>query len=324
MKKSLFIVVMATMFLASCGKESTSTSAESSSSTTSNSIFSMLKTKTITADKSKEVSIKIPAFGLINDAFLSRYDYGLAKGQRTLDFKIGLYGDRAEGGLNIVTGIVFEEYKKDKESAIKAAKFYSKKAMTALEKGDIEGFKKEYIRHQSALRFLSCNLPSSGWEVNTSSNEDMKQYLQLIINQCDFTNLIYTELATKISSDVIDSPEKAKEMILQEWDNIPIETLHTVWDSLLKTNEKSYFSPDFSGVRGVQFVGNGGRYENEGGGFVIKKNGMVWFGNGAVSGRNVEVSLRSMLSAKTEKAKTLTEETSTDSAAKTGAGVVNK
>ena len=48
---------------------------------------------------------------------------------------------------------------------------------------------------------------------------------------------------------------------------------------------------------------------------------MPWYGNGALSGRVIEFSLRSTLSAKTEKTKSFTTESDSVSGGKTGSDV---
>lgn len=320
MKYSVLLVAVS-LFLASCGKESTGVGSESSSSTGSNSSSIISKIKTFTADKSKEITIKMPALALINDAFLSKYDYKMAQSMRHLDRTNTLYGEKPAKYDDFLAKFLINAYKSDAETRSDLVKVWNSDAVKALESGDEEGFKKHIFRHSSALRLLACNQPLSGWEVDSRNNKDLRNYVLAISSECDFTNLIYTELAAKLSNDVLENPQKAKEMILKEWESIPIETLHSVWDDVIKSNENSSFNADFSGVKGVQFVGQGGRYENEGGGFIIKKNGMIWFGQGAISGRNIEISLRSMIGAKMEKSKAIANETSTDSGNKTGSNV---
>lgn len=320
MKYSILLVSVS-LFLASCGKESTGVGAESSSSTGSNSNSAISKTKTLTADKSKEIAIKMPALALINDAFLSKYNYKMAQARRHLDKSFGLYGAESAKNEDMLANIYVKTYQSDKASMAEAVKYWNADVLNSAESGDIEGFKKHYFRHISALRLLACNQPFAGWEVNTRNKKELINYMLAISNECDFTNLIYTELAGKLSNDVLENPEKAKEMILQEWEDIPIDTLHSVWGDVIKSNENSGFTTDFSGVKGVQFSSSNGRYENEGGGFIIKKNGMIWFGQGAISGRNIEISLRSMIGAKMEKSKAIANEISTDSSNKTGSNV---
>lgn len=320
MKYSILLVAVS-LFLASCGKESTGVGSESSSSTGSNSSSSISKIKTITADKSKEIAIKMPALALINDAFLSKYDYKMAQAQRTMDNSFGIYGEKAAKNEDMLAKVMVSAYQSDKAGMASSAKYWNSDTLKAAESGDVEGFKKHIFRHSSALRLLACNQPFSGWEVDARNKKELRNYMLAISNECDFTNLIYTELAAKLSNDVLENPQKAKEMILQEWESIPIETLNSVWSDVIKSNENTGFITDFSGVKGVQFSSQSGRYENEGGGFIIKKNGMVWFGQGAISGRNIEVSLRSMIGAKMEKSKAIANETSTDSGNKTGSNV---
>lgn len=320
MKYSILLVAVS-LFLASCGKESTGVGSESSSSTGSNSSSAISKTKTITADKSKEIAIKMPALALINDAFLSKYDYKMAQARRNLDKSFGLYGAESAKNENMIADMFFKTYQSDKAGMADSAKYWNADTLKAADSGDAEGFKKHYFRHSSALRLLACNQPFSGWEVNTRNKKELINYMLAISNECDFTNLIYTELAAKLSNDVLENPEKAKETILLEWENIPIDMLHNVWVDVIKSNENTGFTTDFTGVKGVQFSSQSGRYENEGGGFIIKKNGMIWFGQGAISGRNIEISLRSMIGAKMEKSKAIANETSTDSGNKTGSNV---
>ncbi|WP_089649281.1 membrane lipoprotein lipid attachment site-containing protein [Escherichia coli] len=319
--KKFILLVSAVLILAACSDNGAGVSAGSDSSSGNKTSVGVDKKRTISAESSSETAVKMPAAALIGEAFATRFVQGSGFEQRKMDAQSNLYApDSIEQDLKDL----LKQMDSDPSIYGRMEREADAIFLDLLGKKDVKGMTELAKRRVYERRFISCNEPSNGWEVNPQSRNDQKillGYLTAIVNQCDFTNLIFTEIASKLSGKVLEDPDNAREMIVKSWESMGIETIDSAWRQALKSNESAQFVSDLSGVKGVQFTGPNGRYANEGGGFYVTKNGILWYGNGSLSGRMIELSMRSTIAAKAEKSKSINSESSSSADAKSGSNV---
>ena len=320
MHKFYFFIVLS-IFIAGCSDNSASVGAGNDASAGSKTGVSIDKTKSISTESSSETVVKMPAAALIGEAFSAKYQQGAGYQQRKEDTESDLYAaDTKEESFKQLLELI------DKDHSIleELSKKLEPEFIALVKKKDLQAMTEVAKRRNYERRFISCNEPSSGWEVSPIDKKQQKillNYLSAIVNQCDFTNVIFTEIASKLSGKVLSDPVKARESIIETWGKIDIATIDAAWQQVLEGNKNAHYNTDLSGVKGIQFTAPNGRYVNEGGGFHVVKNGMLWYGNGALSGKVVELSLRSTIAAKAEKSKTITNESGSSTDSKSGANI---
>lgn len=303
--KMIITLIGAALILAACSDNHAGASAESEASSGNKNSVGVDKRKTISTESSAETIVKMPAAALIGEAFSTRFVQGSGFHQRKMDTQSNLY---APDSLEQDFKDLLKQMESDPSVYAKMEKETDAAFMDLLRKKDVNGLVEIAKRRVYERRFISCNEPSTGWEVNPQSKKEhqiLLGYLSAIVNQCDFTNLIFTEIASKLSGKMLEDPGNARERIVKTWEDMGIEKIDAAWQQALNGNKLAHFTTDLSGVKGVQFTGPNGRYANEGAGFYITRNGISWYGNGALSGRVIELSMRSTISAKAEKTKSI-------------------
>lgn len=319
MKKTLFVMVFAA-FSVACSENGAGVSAGSSSTSTADTNSILSKNRAIAAAEESAKTIQMPAIAVIAEAFTQRIPWAIKDNARMQDANEG--NPAGSEGIRKIADHVFEMYKNEPEEFAKQIRpvinerieNQFKTASSTKEIGDA------LVRLRFERRLASCSAPMDGWEYSPM-NKDAHVYMKTIANACDFTNLIFTELAGKIGNRALNNPSDAIEEVLKNWDAIPIETLEETWKIVVDKNNTSQFSANLTGVKGVQFTGQGGMYWNQGGGFVVSKNSAKWFGDGTISGKVIDFNLRSSLSTKTEKTKSQSSSQGQQSGSKTGAEI---
>ena len=319
-----YIIILLVLCVVGCSENSTGVSAGNESSSGNTVSVLINKVRSSGSEKASEVTIKIPAAVIISEALTPIVSTQSASARRFLD-QTYLENQKTYNEISDFNEkFLVSTYKKDRDMFEKMTANFDVETIEALKNGDPVSVHNAFERMYHKFRFAACNAPLFGWEVSPMREKDRKKvdlYQLIIASHCEFTNDIFTEIASKLSGKVMSDPDSAKEIVRQEWNKIGSDTLNSVWDGIVSKNIKSQFSANLTGVKGVEFSGGGGKFHNDGGGFSIVKNGMPWYGNGALSGRVIEFSLRSTLSAKTEKTKSFTTESDSVSGGKTGSDV---
>lgn len=319
--KKLVVILISVLALAACSENGAGVSAGNDESSGNKTGIGIAKTKSLSSESASETAVKMPAAALISDAFFARYKQGTGYNQRKQDIENDLYAaDTTEESFKLMLELI------ENNNALldELAKNFDHEVLSLVKKKDLQALTKLSKRRTYERRFVSCNESTNGWEVSPMDRKQEKillKYLTAIVNQCDFTNLMFTEIASKLSGKMLSDPEKAREAIIETWEQIDIATIDSAWQQALEKNKIATYATDLTGVKGIQFTAPNGRYVNEGGGFHVVKNGMLWYGNGALSGKVVELSLRSTIAAKAEKAKTITSESSGSFGSKSGANI---
>lgn len=318
--KYTFFAVAISLFLAACSDNSAGVSAGSSSSSTADSGSVIAKMKAITATEESSTNVKMPALAIIAEAFAERVPGHASDDSRMDDARKG--NNPSSTDLRMLGGLVYSLRTNNREDFEK--QFQDKKGTelyTILSEGKSgDEIGDALVRIRMQRRIASCTSPLTGWEY-LPTKKDAHLYIESMANACDFANLIYTELAAKIGNRALKNPADAAQEVLSNWDALPVKVIEEAWESVVSKNKGAAFSANGTGVQGVQFTGPGGTYWNQGGGFVILKNGTKWFGDGAISGKVIDFNLRSSLGTKTEKSKSQSSSQGQQSGSKTGAEI---
>ena len=319
MKKTLFIFALAA-FIVGCSENSAGVSAGSSSSNSAESGSILAKVKSIAVGEEAAKTIQVPAFSLIAEAFTDRVPGHMNDSTRMEDAHLNNPSDFES--LRKEYGNLFDVWRDNRQLMEKEidpktnTKFYSY-FEEAKSRDDLIN---RLLRIKLERRIAACVSPQNGWEYNPM-NKDAAIYMRSVANSCDFANVIFTELAGKIGNRALNDPDAAKQDIQKNWDEISLDVLEAAWKSVADKNAGSSFSANLTGVKGIQFMGQGGVYWNQGSGFVVTKNSSKWFGDGALSGKVIDLNLRSSLSTKTEKSKSQSSSQVQQSGSKTGAEI---
>jgi len=113
----------------------------------------------------------------------------------------------------------------------------------------------------------------------------------------DFANQISTEIVSKIRSQALQNPDDAKAKIIRELGKIPAETLEAIYSKALANAASSQLTQNLAGSSAPIEYKIGDSVVSAGpNGFQVARNGLTWFGGGALSGKSYDISMSSSLS----------------------------
>ncbi|MBU3539050.1 hypothetical protein [Polynucleobacter sp. UK-Gri1-W3] len=113
----------------------------------------------------------------------------------------------------------------------------------------------------------------------------------------DFANSISTEIVSKISSQALQNPDDAKAKIILELGKIPSATLEAIYSKALAGAKASQLTQNLAGSSSpIEYKIGDSAVSAGSNGFQVAKNGLTWFGGGALSGKSYDISMSSSLS----------------------------
>lgn len=113
----------------------------------------------------------------------------------------------------------------------------------------------------------------------------------------DFANSISTEIVSKISSQALQNPDDAKAKIILELGKIPSATLEGIYSKALAGAKASQLTQNLAGSSApIEYKIADSAVSAGPNGFQVAKNGLTWFGGGALSGKSYDISMSSSLS----------------------------
>ena len=113
----------------------------------------------------------------------------------------------------------------------------------------------------------------------------------------DFANSISTEIVSKISSQALQNPDDAKAKIILELGKIPSATLEAIYSKALAGAKASQLTQNLAGSSApIEYKIADSAVSAGPNGFQVAKNGLTWFGGGALSGKSYDISMSSSLS----------------------------
>lgn len=113
----------------------------------------------------------------------------------------------------------------------------------------------------------------------------------------DFANSISTEIVSKISSQALQNPDDAKAKIILELGKIPSADLEAIYSKALAVAKASQLTQNLAGSSSpIEYKIGDSAVSAGSNGFQVAKNGLTWFGGGALSGKSYDISMSSSLS----------------------------
>jgi hypothetical protein len=110
-----------------------------------------------------------------------------------------------------------------------------------------------------------------------------------------YSNLLLTRLAERLPSQALADPSAAHKAIIAAFLAIPPATLDAARKQAEKQVQGGSFTADFSGGGGVHFMLGASDFKGGDAGWLWKKNGVTWYGDGVLSGQKFEVALYSSI-----------------------------
>jgi hypothetical protein len=152
-------------------------------------------------------------------------------------------------------------------------------------------------------------------------------YLGFQEASAEYTNALFTQIAIQLNDDVgvLEDPETAKQEIQRIYKSIPKATLKKLWsDSVEHAADRGGRVIDLAASKGVDWSADGGSYSGNADGLTWTKSGVVWFGQGALSGKQWAIGLESSISKSTDKSSGGSESVKSGTGEKSNAGAQPK
>jgi len=145
----------------------------------------------------------------------------------------------------------------------------------------------------AALALASSFEPALAWPSYTTDQNFMTQAAAIAV----FANAVSTQIASKLKDSTLQDPVAAQVQIIGQLGAMPAAALETAWADSLQKAKASKMLQNLSGSSApIEFKANDQVVTAGAQGLSIATNGVVWFGNGNLSGRTYDLSLDSSLS----------------------------
>ena len=313
MSLKMLIGVLALLLAACSNPVTNSAGSDQSSSSGFESVISW--TKKLVRGWSAKTSLQVPAEGIIADALI--------------DPKFA--GGRIDGAE--VRELVFKKAKNNDFQ--KCMKEGVGPGYVATNRKDL----KQIFEPGTYLLPVSAIVSSyRGWPVGMMDMSEFGErgateneklfYLGFQEAAVEYTNSLFTKIAMELNSDVgvLEDPQSAKQAIQQIYKSIPKTTLDKLWvDAVDHAADRGSRTVDLNGNKGVDWVaGDGSSYSGNADGLTWTKNGVTWFGKGALSGKQWTIGLESSISSSTDKSSSDSESVGGQTGEKSSAGAQPK
>jgi hypothetical protein len=150
--------------------------------------------------------------------------------------------------------------------------------------------------HITAARdILSVARPVAAWPVACFGCSAQASWAHAQAVRVADANLVLTELAGSLPSQALADPSVARKAIVTTFLSIPSATLAAARHQAEKQVRGGSFTPDFSGGEGVHFLLGASDFKGGPAGWSWAKDGVTWYGDGALSGQKFEVALDSAI-----------------------------
>jgi hypothetical protein len=145
----------------------------------------------------------------------------------------------------------------------------------------------------TALAITASYEPALAWPSFT----DDRTFMIRGAAMSDFANQISTEIVSKIRSQSLQNPGDAKEKIMLELGKIPADTLEAIYSQALAAAKASQLTQNLAGSSApIEYKIGDSAVSAGPNGFQVARNGLTWFGGGALSGKSYDISMSSSLS----------------------------
>jgi hypothetical protein len=330
------IVGCSVAFLTACGQggggPGVSASSSNENSTDSKSVLSRVKDMMV--GHSAKATIQMPAAGLVADAmreFLVATEMKLSIIHDMLIFFPSLkrasdpYGlaKRAAADLKL-NEITPDAWKAQAENFAKELAtpnlrpgihlvISEKRKCFALgQAGDLakatECYRVFFLRQFTAMAIATSNEALIGWPVSPMRDRAMaNDWISGMSVLVEYSNLVGTELVSSLQGKSLRDPDAATLAILQALFALPAEKLEAMSEAAIANADKSMRNAtiDLASGRGITWTSPNGQYKNMGAGWQLVRNGMIWYGEGKMSGKSYDLALESTVSANFSKKKSI-------------------
>ncbi len=147
----------------------------------------------------------------------------------------------------------------------------------------------------AAREIISVARPAVAWPIACFSCSAQTVWARQQAARVGFANLVLTETAQHLQSQALADPAAARKAIITAFLAIPPATLDAARQQALRALHGATFTPDFSGGEGVHFLMGASDFKGGPAGWAWAKNGVTWYGDGALSGQKVELALDSAI-----------------------------
>lgn len=306
MKQKILIAVMAAL-LAACGNP-TANGAGTDQSNQSSIDHAFAWTKKLVRGWTAKATLTIPAQGAIADALLDqkflggRLDGGLMREIAPMTVKMGDFKT-----------VFIEKFGPTAKNAAKDAEDTWLAPVAAVT--------------QSYRGWQISMIDMRAFGNPEATPKEKEFYLGYQEAAVEYTNALFTQVATQLSDDVgvLEDPETAKLEIQRIYKSIPKSMLKKLWvDAVEHAAERGGRVADLAGSKGVDWSADGGSYSGNADGLTWTKNGVTWFGQGALSGKQWSIGLESSISKSTDKSSGGAESVKSGTGEKSSAGAQPK
>lgn len=162
--------------------------------------------------------------------------------------------------------------------------------------------------------------PLQGWPFNCFGCSKESHWARGMAREVIYANTILTELYPSLSSQALADPSAARKAIQAAWKKLPPQTILSAWQQAAEQVKDGGVNFDFtgSGPSPVHFIIGGNDFQAGPNGWKWSQNGVVWFGDGHISGQARDLSLESSIDK--SQSQTSGSGTSTSNGTEQGAG----
>jgi hypothetical protein len=181
--------------------------------------------------------------------------------------------------------------------------------------------------HMFALIPLAATAyPVPGWPpFGCFGCEKQVNWARGMAREVVYSNLVLTELYPAIGAQALADPAAAKAAVQAAWKKLPPQTILSAWQQAGEQVKGGEINFDFTGhgPAPVHFMIGNNDFQGGPNGWKWSQNGVVWFGDGRLSGQARELSLQNAIDKSTSQVSSsgTSSGTSTEQAAGGSAGV---
>jgi len=185
-----------------------------------------------------------------------------------------------------------------------------------LEEGDISPGKT--LPMFALLPIAASAHPLQGWPFSCFGCKKEVAWARGMAREVVYTNLILTELYPSLGSQALADPAAARAAVRVAWKKLPPSTILSAWQQAGEQVKDGGVNFDFtgSGPAPIHFLIGNNDFQAGPNGWKWSQNGVVWFGDGSISGKQVALNLESAI----DKSQSQTSGTGTSSGTSTEQG----
>jgi hypothetical protein len=146
----------------------------------------------------------------------------------------------------------------------------------------------------SLLPISASAFPVQGWPFSCFGCQKEAAWARGMAREVVYSNTILTQLYPSLSAQSLADPAAARAAVQAAWKRLPQQTILSAWRQAGQ-QVRGAINFDFSGSQPapVHFLISNNDFQAGPNGWKWSKVGVVWFGDGAISGKQVSLALQS-------------------------------